>query len=69
VARTGKRSGSGVSKKSRNLGFWIWRTGKTVRGAVVQSAVTALWVYGCFDDSCGLALVFLRELCDGGLEV
>jgi hypothetical protein len=57
---------------SPGLGFevcWYWRTGKTVRSAVVQSAVTALWVYGCFYDCLRLALVFLRELCDGGLEV
>lgn len=44
-------------------------TRKAVGGAVVQSAVTALRVHGGFYDILGLAVVFLRELCDGGLEV
>ena len=45
------------------------RTRKAVGGAVVQRAVTALWVDGGFYDILGLAVVFLRELCDGGFEV
>lgn len=44
-------------------------TRKAVGGTVVQSAVTALRVHGGFYDILGLAVVFLRELCDGGLEV
>lgn len=44
-------------------------TRKAVGSAVVQSAVTALRVHGGFYDILGLAVVFLRELCDGGPEV
>ena len=44
-------------------------TREAVGGAVVQSAVTALRVHGGFYDILGLAVVFLRELCDGALEV
>lgn len=50
-------------------GWSIWLTRKAVGGAVVQRAVTALRVHGGFYDILGLAVVFLRELCDGGLEV
>ena len=35
----------------------------------MQRAVTALRVYGSLHDILGLALVLLRQLCDGGLEV
>ena len=44
-------------------------TCEAVGSAVVQRAVTALRVHGGFYDILGLAVVFLRELCDGGLEV
>ena len=44
-------------------------TRKSVGGAVVQRAVTTLWVHGGFYDIFGLAVVFLRELGDGALEV
>lgn len=35
----------------------------------MQRAVTALRVHGGFYDILGLAVVFLRELCDGRLKV
>lgn len=47
----------------------ICLTRKAIRSAVVQRAVTALRVHGGFYDILGLAVVFLRELCDGTLEV
>lgn len=70
-ARMGKRS---VGHGQHNvIGYSCRRgislTGKAVGGAVVQRAVTALRVHGGFYDILGLAVVFLRELCDGGLEI
>jgi hypothetical protein len=58
-----------VVRKSLNLICSWLLTCKSVGSAVVQSAVTALWVHGGFDDVFGLAVVFLRELGDGALEV
>lgn len=72
-ARTGKRSvENGMVSEGLlllNGGYHVWLTCETVGGAVVQRAVTALRVHGGFYDILGLAVVFLRELCDGGLEV
>jgi len=70
-ARMGKRS---VGHGQHNvIGYSCRRgislTGKAVGGAVMQRAVTALRVHGGFYDILGLAVVFLRELCDGGLEI
>lgn len=45
------------------------RTCQAIRGAVVESGVSGLGVNGGFYDVLGPALVFLRELGDGRLEV